>query len=251
MRNIKLTIAYDGTHFHGFQVQPNLRTVQGMLQETLEAVVKHPVSIIGSGRTDAGVHARGQVVNFHTDARIPIEKWPIVFNTRLPDDLVVQTAEEMPEGWHSRFDARGKVYRYQVDLAPYPNVFTRHFSYHYPYPIRIEPMIEAAKHLVGRHDFTSFCAANTPVEDKVRTLFAVDVTEENDLLTITCRGEGFLYNMVRIIAGTLLDVGRGKIAPEEIPDIINAKDRARAGVTAPAHGLTMWQVLYDDVAVMP
>lgn len=250
MRNIKLTIAYDGTHFHGFQVQPNLRTVQGMLQETLEAVVKHPISIIGSGRTDAGVHARGQVVNFHTSARIPLEKWPIVLNTRLPDDLVVLTSEEMPERWHSRFDARGKVYRYQVDLSPYSNVFMRHFSYHYPYPLRIEPMIEAAKHLVGRHDFTSFCAANTPVEDKVRMLYAVDVAMEGDLLTITCRGEGFLYNMVRIIAGTLLDVGRGKIAPEKIPDILSAKDRSSAGVTAPALGLTMWQVLYDDFAEM-
>ncbi len=251
MRNIKLTIAYDGTDFHGFQVQPNLRTVQGMLQETLEAVVKHPVSIIGSGRTDAGVHARGQVVNFHTSARIPLEKWPIVFNTRLPDDLVVLSAEEMPEGFHSRFDAKGKVYRYQVDLNPQPNVFTRHYSYHYPYPVRIEPMIEAARHLVGRHDFTSFCAANTPVEDKVRRLYAVDVEAAEGLLTITCHGEGFLYNMVRIIAGTLLDVGRGKFAPNEIPDIIQAKDRARAGVTAPAHGLTMWEVLYEDSSVTP
>ncbi|MGZ4030694.1 MAG: tRNA pseudouridine(38-40) synthase TruA [Tumebacillaceae bacterium] len=246
MRNIKLTIAYDGTDFHGFQRQPELRTVQGTLEETLQVVLKQPVSIIGSGRTDAGVHAKGQVVNFHTASGIPIEKWPIVLNTRLPNDLVVQTAVEVPEDFHARFYAQGKVYRYLIDRSPYPDVFTRHFSYHFPYPICVEPMVEAARHLEGRHDFTSFCAANTPVEDKVRRLHAVTLTEQGHLLTIECRGEGFLYNMVRIIAGTLLDVGRGKIAPDEIPDILKACDRTRAGVTAPPHGLTMWEVLYNS-----
>lgn len=245
MRNIKLTIAYDGTNFHGFQVQPNLRTVQGVLQETLERVVGHPVSVIGSGRTDAGVHARGQVINFHTRVNIPVEKWPIAANVRLPDDLVVVRAEEVPEDWHARFMAAGKVYRYQVDMGPMPDVFTRLYSYHYPYPLCIESMTEAARHLVGRHDFTSFCAANTPVEDKVRLLTAVDLHREGNLLTITCKGEGFLYNMVRIIAGTLLDVGRGKIKPDALPGILAACDRTRAGLTAPAHGLTMWQVLYE------
>ncbi|ASS76899.1 tRNA pseudouridine(38-40) synthase TruA [Tumebacillus algifaecis] len=245
MRNIKLTISYDGTDFHGFQIQPNLRTVQGALQARLEEVVGHPVSIIGSGRTDAGVHARAQVVNFHTSSRVPVEKWPIVCNVKLPGDLVVQDAEEVSEDWHARFSAQGKVYRYQMDRSAFSDVFTRKYAYHYPYPICVERMIEAATHLVGRHDFTSFCAANTPVEDKVRTLYAVDLREEGHLLTVTCRGEGFLYNMVRIIVGTLLDVGRGKIEPGELPDILLARDRKRAGVTAPAHGLTMWQVLYD------
>ncbi|ARU61096.1 tRNA pseudouridine(38-40) synthase TruA [Tumebacillus avium] len=245
MRNIKLTISYDGTDFHGFQTQPNLRTVQGMLQARLEEVVGHPVSIIGSGRTDAGVHARAQIVNFHTSSRVPVEKWPIVCNVKLPNDLVVQDAAEVPEDWHARFSARGKVYRYLLDRNAFPDVFTRKYAYHYPYPICVERMIEAATHLVGRHDFTSFCAANTPVEDKVRTLHAVDLREEGHLLSVTCRGEGFLYNMVRIIAGTLIDVGRGKIEPGEIPDILLARDRKMAGVTAPAHGLTMWQVLYD------
>ncbi|MCX7572330.1 tRNA pseudouridine(38-40) synthase TruA [Tumebacillus sp. DT12] len=245
MRNIKLTIAYDGTNFHGFQVQPNLRTVQGVLEEVIGRVAQHPVSIIGSGRTDAGVHARAQVVNFETDVRIPVEKWPIALNTRLPDDLVVTAAEEMPPDFHSRFSAKGKVYRYQIDLSASPNVFTRLYAYHYPYPLRIEPMIEAARHLAGRHDFTSFCAANTPVENKVRLLHHVELTREDHLLTITCRGEGFLYNMVRIIAGTLLDVGRDRISPDAIPTILSACDRTQAGVTAPAHGLTMWEVLYE------
>jgi tRNA pseudouridine38-40 synthase len=245
MRNIKLTIAYDGTHFHGFQVQPKLRTVQGVLQETAEQVVGHPVSIIGSGRTDAGVHAQGQVVNFHTTSRIPLEKWPIVLNTRLPNDLVVREAEEVPEDWHARFNATGKVYKYRIDRGAYPDVFLRHYCYHYPYPLRVEPMVEAASHLVGRHDFTSFCAANTPIEDKVRLLQAVELEESGSLLTVTCRGEGFLYNMVRIIVGTLLDVGRGKLSAADIPAILEARDRTRAGLTAPAHGLTMWQVLYE------
>lgn len=244
MRNIKLTIAYDGTEFHGFQKQPKLRTVQGTLQETVEGVVGHSVSIIGSGRTDAGVHAKGQVVNFQTSSGIPIEKWPIVLNTKLPNDIVVHTAELVSEEWHARFYARGKVYRYVIDRGPYPDVFNRHFSYHYPYPLCIEPMIEAARHLVGKHDFTSFCAANTPVEDKVRMLHAVNLTEQGHLLTIECRGEGFLYNMVRIITGTLLDVGRGRIAAGEIPEILKACDRKRAGLTAPPQGLTMWEVLY-------
>ena len=243
-KNIKLKIAYDGTLFHGFQVQPNLRTVQGVLQQTVESIVGHPVSIIGSGRTDAGVHAKGQVVNFHTTSRVPLEKWPIVLNVKLPNDLVVEAAEEVPEDWHARFYATGKVYRYMIDRGPHPNVFTRHYAYHYPYPLRIEPMIEAAKGLEGRHDFTSFCAANTPVEDKVRLLHAVELQEDGHLLIITCRGEGFLYNMVRIIVGTLLDVGRGKIASSDIPAILQARDRTRAGLTAPAHGLTMWEVLY-------
>ena len=243
-KNIKLKIAYDGTHFHGFQVQPNLRTVQGVLQQTVESVVGHPVSIIGSGRTDAGVHAKGQVVNFHTTSRVPLEKWPIVLNVKLPNDLVVEAAEEVPEDWHARFYATGKVYRYLIDRGTHPDVFTRHFAYNYPYPLRIEPMIEAAKGLEGRHDFTSFCAANTPVEDKVRLLHAVELKEDGHLLIVTCRGEGFLYNMVRIIVGTLLDVGRGKIDSSDIPAILQARDRTRAGLTAPAHGLTMWEVLY-------
>jgi tRNA pseudouridine38-40 synthase len=245
MRNIKLTIAYDGTNFHGFQVQPNLRTVQGVLEELIGRVAQHPVSIIGSGRTDAGVHARAQVVNFHTSVRIPVEKWPIALNTRLPDDLVVTEAAEVPEDWHARFSAKGKVYKYQIDLGASPNVFTRLYAYHYPYRLRIEPMIEAARHLTGRHDFTSFCAANTPLENKVRHLYAIDLAQEDHLLTITCRGEGFLYNMVRIIVGTLLDVGRGKISPDQIPEILAARDRTKAGLTAPAHGLTLWEVLYD------
>ncbi|MBL0389377.1 tRNA pseudouridine(38-40) synthase TruA [Tumebacillus sp. ITR2] len=244
MRNIKLILAYDGTEFHGFQTQPNLRTVQGLLQKTIEDVVGHSVSIIGSGRTDAGVHARGQVVNFATSSRIPIEKWPIVLNTKLPDDLVIQDAEVVPDDWHARFCAIGKEYRYRIDRSPYTDVFWRKYSHHVPYPLRLEPMREAAGHLVGRHDFTSFCAANTPVVDKVRHLHNVEVIEEGSLLTVVCRGEGFLYNMVRIIAGTLLDVGRGKLSPDQIPGILAACDRTQAGVTAPAKGLTMWKVFY-------
>lgn len=244
MRNIKLILSYDGTEFHGFQTQPDLRTVQGLLQSTLEGIVGHSVSIIGSGRTDAGVHARGQVVNFMTSSRIPIEKWPIVLNTKLPDDLVIQDAELVPDDFHARFWARGKEYRYRIDRSPYTDVFLRKFSHHVPYPLCIEPMREAARQLVGRHDFTSFCAANTPVVDKVRTLYTVEVLEEGALLTIVCRGEGFLYNMVRIIAGTLLDVGRGKLSPDEIPGILAARDRTQAGLTAPAKGLTMWEVFY-------
>ncbi|GAX89291.1 tRNA pseudouridine(38-40) synthase TruA [Effusibacillus lacus] len=247
MRNIKLTIAYDGTDFHGFQAQPQLRTVQGTLEDALERLTGARIQVNGSGRTDAGVHAWGQIVNFHTDSRIPLEKWPIAMNVNLPNDVIVRQAEEVPPAFHARFDATGKVYRYQMDLGTYPDVFARRYAWHVPYRLNLSRMQKAAEHLVGSHDFTSFCNAATPVDDKVREIHGISFETRAHLLQITVTGSGFLWNMVRIMAGTLADVGRGRIEPEEIPEILAAKDRTKAGVTAPAHGLTLFEVIYPKV----
>jgi tRNA pseudouridine38-40 synthase len=246
MRNIRLTVAYDGTDFHGFQIQPQLRTVQGVLQEALRLITKEEaLQIHGSGRTDAGVHAWGQVVNFITQSRIPLEKWPVALNVRLPNDLVIREAFEEPLDFHARFSAKRKVYRYMIDRATYPNVFQARYAYHVPYPLDLARMREAAAHFIGRHDFTSFCAAATPVEDKVRELYKIDFEEKDSFLSITFEGEGFLWNMVRILVGTLILVGRGRLSPDDMPLILEARDRTRAGFTAPAHGLTLWEVIYQ------
>lgn len=246
MRNIKFIVSYDGTDFHGFQTQPNLRTVQGELQQAAERLTGESVSIIGSGRTDAGVHAVGQVINFRTSSRIPIEKWPIAMHTILPSDIVIRGAEEATPDFHARFDATGKKYLYQIDLGLYPNVFLRRYAWHVPYRLEIERMRMAAHHLTGEHDYTSFCNAATPVEDKIRHIHGISMEQVDQILKIVVHGNGFLWNMVRILTGTLVDVGRGRIPVDAVPDILAAKDRARAGVTAPAHGLTLFQVLYAE-----
>ncbi len=239
-----MTVAYDGTDFHGFQAQPHLRTVQGELEQAIRKLTGEPVQVIGSGRTDAGVHAWGQTVNFLTSSRIPVEKWPLAMNANLPPDVVVRDAQEVPESFHSRYDASGKVYRYQIDRGAVPDVFCRRYAWHVPYKLDLERMRQAAGHLTGEHDFTSFCNAAAPIEDKVRRVDQVAVEEQGNLLRITVQGSGFLWNMVRIMAGTLVDVGRGRIDPQQIPDILQARDRKRAGVTAPAHGLALLEVHY-------
>lgn len=247
MRNIKLTISYDGTGFHGFQSQPRLRTVQGELERAILKLTGESVKVIGSGRTDAGVHAWGQVVNFLTASRIPAEKWPIAMNVNLPSDIVVRSAEEVPVSFHSRYDAVGKVYRYQIDRGRYPDVFLRRYAWHVPQDLDLAAMQEAAGHMAGEHDFTSFCSSATPVEDKVRQVQKVQIEEREHLLWITVEGSGFLWNMVRIMVGTLVDAGRGRIAPDQIPEILRARDRTVAGETAPAHGLTLLRVHYTGV----
>lgn len=247
MRNIKLTVAYEGTDFHGFQVQPRLRTVQGELEQAIRKLTGEEIQVTGSGRTDAGVHAWGQIVNFYTSSRIPTEKWAIAMNVTLPDDLVIRAAEEVVESFHSRFDAVGKIYRYQIDRGVYPDVFARRYAWHVPYALDVQRMRDAAESLVGRHDFTSFCNAATPLEDKVREVQQISLVERGHLLYLTVQGTGFLWNMVRIIAGTLVDVGRGRIDSQRVSAILQARDRTLAGVTAPAHGLTLLEVLYPNV----
>ncbi|WP_243292415.1 tRNA pseudouridine(38-40) synthase TruA [Bacillus sp. FJAT-47783] len=244
---IKCTVSYDGSSFNGYQVQPNERTVQGELQTALQKLhKKKEVKVFASGRTDTFVHAVGQVIHFDTGLNIPIDKWPIALNSLLPDDVVVCDAEKVEDTFHARFSATRKEYRYFVHSAPYPNVFNRNYRYHVAHKLCIEDMREAAKYLIGTHDFTSFCSTKTEVEDKVRTIYHIEIFKEHDDIVFRFIGSGFLYNMVRILVGTLLEVGSGKRSPMDIKNIIAAKSRNAAGKTAPGKGLFLWRVYYDN-----
>ncbi|MBX6352433.1 MAG: tRNA pseudouridine(38-40) synthase TruA [Thermoflavifilum sp.] len=244
MQKVKLIIAYDGTDFHGFARQQGLRTVQGILEEVLAGVLGHPVEVFGSGRTDAGVHARAQVVHFQQEKGPPPEKWPYILLRRLPPDIVAVAAEPVPDDFHARFSVRWKTYRYSIARGEVPDIFRRRFTWHVPGPLNLDEMRQAAAALVGTHDFTSFCAAATPVEDKRRTIAEIRFEPGERELHIYCTGNGFLQHMVRIIVGTLVQVGQGRRAAAEIADILAARDRRAAGPTAPPQGLVLWSVEY-------
>ncbi|SFB26895.1 MULTISPECIES: tRNA pseudouridine(38-40) synthase TruA [unclassified Bacillus (in: firmicutes)] len=244
MQRYKCIISYDGTAFAGYQVQPEKRTVQGELETILTRMHKYSVKIFASGRTDAGVHAKGQVIHFDSDLKIPLEKWIVALNAQIPDDIVIQSIELAKKGFHSRFDTSGKQYRYFLELTDKRNPFTRNHAFHFPYQIDLVKMKTAAKFLIGEHDFTSFCAAGTDVKDKVRIIEDIDFVYEGNQLCIRFVGNGFLYNMVRILVGTLIEVGTGKRAPESLKEVLEGKDRSLAGKTAPAHGLYLWEVYY-------
>jgi tRNA pseudouridine38-40 synthase len=245
MQRYKCTISYDGTQFSGYQIQPGKRTIQGEVEAALSKLHKgEHIKISASGRTDAGVHAKGQVIHFDSALAIPTEKWEIALNSILPDDIAVIRVEKVADSFHARFDAIGKEYRYYVHLSPKRDPFKRHYAYQFPYPLDYVAMKEALKYLIGTHDFTSFCSAKTEIEDKVRTIEEIEFFQERDLLVFRFIGNGFLYNMVRILTGTLLEVGSGDRSPYSIPEILEKKDRKFAGKTAPAHGLYLWKVFY-------
>jgi tRNA pseudouridine38-40 synthase len=243
VQNIKLTLSYDGTNYHGFQVQQNAVTVQAQLEAALQAVFGQAVRVTAAGRTDTGVHALGQVVNFQVSTRIPPERLPYALNAHLPADIVVTKAELVPPDFHARYSAQSKVYRYTIDCAPFPRVLTRYYAYHLRYPLDIHLMQEAAAALVGKHDFRSFMASGSAVKTTERHVLRLEITEQDQYVQITIEADGFLYNMVRIIVGTLIEVGRGKRSPD-LAAVIKARDRAAAGWTAPAHGLVMLEVKY-------
>ncbi|BCB02019.1 tRNA pseudouridine(38-40) synthase TruA [Bacillus sp. KH172YL63] len=247
MQRVKCTIAYDGTHFHGYQVQPRERTVQGVIEEILSTIHKgEQIRISGSGRTDSGVHANGQVFHFDTPLSIPEEKWPVVLNTRLPDEVTVKEAAFVSTDFHSRFSVVQKEYRYRVYTGQSRSPFNRHFALHHPQPLSVTDMKRAAASLIGEHDFTSFCSAKTEVEDKVRKIHRIDIQEHGEEIIFSFVGNGFLYNMVRILVGTLLEVGSGNRAADDMAPILEARDRDRAGKTAPPHGLYLWKVDYGS-----
>ncbi|PFP29076.1 tRNA pseudouridine(38-40) synthase TruA [Bacillus sp. AFS073361] len=246
MPRYKCIISYDGSGFSGYQVQPNKRTVQSVLETVLTKMHKgEPVKVFASGRTDAGVHAKGQVIHFDSPLHIPEEKWGRALNSMLPGDISVLSAVTVDESFHARFDAKGKEYRYKLHLSSNRDPFLRKFAYQYPYRLDLNAMEQASNFFLGTHDFSSFCAAKTEVEDKVRTIKAIDFSRENEMLTIRFVGNGFLYNMVRILVGTLLEVGSGDRSPEEIPNLLAQKDRTLSGKTAPGHGLYLWEVYYE------
>lgn len=246
MQRVKCIIAYDGTHFEGYQVQPQKRTVQGEIEKVLTRMHKgQKVHVFASGRTDAHVHALGQVIHFDTSIQMTPERWKIALNTMLPDDIAVVASELVDFDFHARFSAKGKEYHYYISLKKDRDPFTRNYYYHYPYPLNLDAMERAAQYFIGTYDFTSFCSAKTTVEDRVRTIEKLKLVRDEEKLFVQIKGNGFLYNMVRIIVGTLLEVGAGKRNPEDILQIINAKDRTKAGKTAPGHGLYLYKVYYD------
>lgn len=245
MRNIRCVVEYDGTDFFGFQRQPDRETIQGSLERAVAILTGETVTVHGAGRTDAGVHAEGQVVNFFTASRIPTEQWPYALNSRLPDGIVVKAAEEVPADFHARKSAVAKTYRYTIWNAPFPSVFWRRFAHHVPKPLDVEAMRQGAALLVGRHDFAAFRAAgSTPVRSTMRNLQRLDVVQDGPRIDIVGKADGFLYHMMRNIVGTLLLVGEGRRPPEWVAHVLASRRRELAGPTAPARGLCLLLVEY-------
>ena len=245
MRNIKLTIEYDGKDFKGWQKQPNKPNIQGEIERAIYNITKEEVDLIGSGRTDAGVHALGQVANFKTNSNIPIEKLALAINSQLKNSIIIKKAEEVDERFHSRYNAKHKTYRYIINNSPCGTAIYRNLEYCFPIKLDVSKMQEAAKYFEGEHDFKAFKSSGTSAKNSVRTIYNASVKQEGEKIIIELTGNGFLYNMVRIISGTLLDVGLQKIKPEEIKNIIEEKDRQKAGKTLPAHGLYLVEVKYN------
>ena len=239
MKRVMLTVAYDGTAYHGWQIQPNGETIEGILNRCLSETLGEKIEVIGASRTDSGVHAMGNIAVFDTDSPIPADKISYALNQRLPEDIKIQKSEEVASDFHPRHCESRKTYEYRIYCAPFPMPVKRLYA-HYTYiPMDVERMRRGASYLVGKHDFKSFCSAEAQVETTVRQMDSVEVVQEGQEIVIRVAGRGFLYNMVRIIAGTLMEVGRGHIAPEEVKTILEAKDRQAAGPTAPACGLTL------------
>lgn len=248
MRRIRLTIEYDGCAYAGWQRQENALAVQQVIEEKLSKLTGEKIGIIGASRTDAGVHALGQVAAFDTESRIPADKFSFALNTMLPGDIRVRASAEAADDFHPRFQAKGKLYRYRVYSAPHASAIERNLCAHVIYPLDIEKMRTEAESILGRHDFCAFAASGSVVKDTVREMKAVSVAQNGPHFEFRIYGTGFLYNMVRIFAGTLIGVGSGKIEPGAIGRAVETGDRLALGVTAPAHGLTLMRVDYDSPA---
>ena len=245
MRNIRLTIEYDGKDFGGWQKQPNKLNIQGEIERAIENITGEKVDLIASGRTDAGVHAFAQIANFKTNSDMDIEKIPIAINSQVKKSIRIQNAEEVDLSFHSRYNCKKKTYRYIINNSKYGTAIYRNLSYHVPTKLDIDAMKKAIKYFEGEHDFKAFKSSGTSGKSSVRTIYNADILTEGPNVAIDLTGNGFLYNMVRIIAGTMVDVGLGKIKPEEIPEIIESKDRTKAGKTLPPYGLVLVKVEYD------
>lgn len=248
MRNIALLSEYDGTNFHGWQTQGNCRTVQEELTKAIRKITSHGSILIGCSRTDSGVHATGHVSNFHTDSAIPVEKFPIALNSNLPGDVHILDAVETGQGFHAGYDAKAKRYRYRISFGDKGRALDRNRIYYVKMIPDISAMKEAAAAFCGTHDFRSFMASGGETKTTVRTITKLDICETGCGADIVVEGNGFLYNMVRIMAGTIYYAGIGKIAPGIIEEIILARDRKFAGKTLPAHGLYLEKVFYTDVS---
>ena len=244
-RNIRINLMYDGTFYHGFQRQKNGITVQECLENAIKKLTGEEITVYGCGRTDAGVHAVNYTANFHSCTKIPAEKLPLALNAYLPPDIRVFAASDAADDFHARFSAVGKTYIYKIVTGSVYNVFLKNYSWFYPGELNFDQMQKAAAYFVGKHDFKAFMAAGSPRKTTVRTVTELKLLKEGENeIEIVISADGFLYNMVRIIAGTLLYVGCGKINADEIPCIIESGDRTRAGVTAPPEGLALREVYY-------
>ena len=245
---ILLTLGYDGTAYCGWQVQENGETVQGALIRALSVLFGTGIDVLGASRTDAGVHALGQRALVTLPAnmcKVPLDKLPAVVNAKLPNDVVVTRAERAGEGFHPIFDAKRKTYTYDIHNAPYAHPFMRRYAHHVRAVLNVDAMNRAAACFVGTHDFEAFRATGGTTKTSVRTMYSASVTRDGEWVRYTVTGSGFLYNMVRIMAGTLIFVGMGKLAADDMPGILALRDRTRAGVTAPPQGLTLVRVEYE------
>lgn len=246
MKRIKLIVAYDGTRYCGWQVQNNGETIEGVLNRAISELTGEHIMVIGASRTDAGVHALGNVAVFDTESRIPGEKFVFALNVRLPEDIRIQESCEVPLDFHPRKCVSTKVYEYRILNRKFELPCERNTSYFFHRPLDVEKMRRAAAYLVGEHDFKSFCSIHTQALTTVRTIYSIDVDKSGDFITICVKGSGFLYNMVRIIAGTLIQTGIGAFPPEHVQEMLDALDRQAASQTAPARGLRLVEVRYEE-----
>jgi len=249
MRNIKLTIEYEGTNYAGWQIQPRAqnakrKTIQETIEKTLRKILQEKIKIIGSGRTDAGVHALGQVANFKTNSGIALDKLQKAMNALLPDDIAVAKIEEAHPDFHSRFQAKSKFYRYTILNKKYPAVFLRSQAYFYPCPLDVNLMRNEAKCLLSEHDFSSFQARDKKEHNSIRKIKQINIKNTRGLISIDIEASGFLYNMARNIVGTLIEIGRGRLPKGSMKNILLSRDRTKAGPTAPARGLCLIKVDY-------
>lgn len=246
MKRVQLVVSYDGTDYCGWQIQPNGKTIEGELNTALTEMFGERITVIGASRTDAGVHSCGNIAVFNTNVRMPAEKISYALNQRLPEDIVVLSSREVPLDFHPRHCKSKKTYEYRILNREFRDPNRRRNTYFYYRRLDVEAMRSAAQYLVGEHDFKSFCSIRAEVESTIRRIYVITVKEENDVIAIRIVGNGFLYNMVRIIAGTLIQVGLGDKKPEDIPQILKAGNRETAGPTAPACGLTMLGIEYEE-----
>ncbi len=246
MKRYRLRVAYDGTAYHGWQEQSNGITIEEVLNDTLSKVLKEEIVVIGASRTDAGVHAYGNVAVFDSNTSIPADKICYAVNPFLPADIRIVQSEQVADDFHPRFVTSKKTYEYHIRNSRIPFPTNRLYSHQVIMPLDVEAMREAGKYIVGTHDFKCFCAAKAQVKTTVRNVLDVRVKENGDEIIVEVQGEGFLYNMVRIITGTLIKVGLGAYPPEHVKEIIESKDRRNAGETVPAKGLFLQKIEYDD-----
>lgn len=244
MKNVKLTIEYDGTNYHGWQYQEDVPSIQEEIEKALKEVTGQYIDIFGSGRTDAGVHAKGQVANFYTVSKLPTERFKYALNMRLPRDIIIVDSEEVDLDFHSRFSAKRKQYKYIIWNNSVPSAINRNYTYHIINKLDIDEMKKASDYLIGTHDFRSFMTKGTIVKDTIRTIHSINIKKSDNFIEIIIEGSSFLRSMIRIIVGTLIMVGNGKLKKESLPNIILGKKRCLSGPTAPPQGLYLEKVYY-------